>query len=58
MIYVNLGVAYVGLGKKTEAIQSFEKCIELSQDPELTQAARQKLKELQGQGHIYYNFPK
>ena len=46
--YYYQGTTYKDLGKKAEAVAYLEKCIELSQDTSLIQAARHELEELQG----------
>jgi tetratricopeptide (TPR) repeat protein len=45
--YNNRGWAYNGKGQRDLAIADFKMCINLSQDPSLTQATKQILEELQ-----------
>ena len=47
--YFGRGVTYAALGKKAEAIADLERCIELSQEPGLTQQAEQLLEQLRTQ---------
>ena len=47
LAYYNRGLVHKLLGKKAEAIADFEKCIQLSQDPSLIQAAKHEIEELQ-----------
>ncbi|GAJ13974.1 unnamed protein product, partial [marine sediment metagenome] len=44
--YYNRGRAYKELGKKSEAIDDFEKCIALTDNPQLIEMARQQIEEL------------
>jgi len=44
--YYERGIAYKELGKKSEAIADFEKCIALTDNPQLIEMARQQIEEL------------
>lgn len=45
-VYYNRGLAYAGIGEAAKAVADFEKCIELSDDPELVKSAQMRLDAL------------
>ena len=44
LAYNNRGLAYAGKGEAAKAVSDLERCVELSTDPGLVQAAQQILK--------------
>ncbi len=47
MAYLFRGASYIELGRRIEAIEDFEKFITLSDNPQLTEVARQQIEELE-----------
>ncbi|MEE8374192.1 MAG: tetratricopeptide repeat protein [Dehalococcoidia bacterium] len=47
LAYLFRGASYTELGRRIEAIEDFEKFIALSDNPQLTEAARQQIEELE-----------
>ena len=45
LAYYNRGLAYQAKGEAPEAVNDLERCIGLSTDPQLTEAAQQALRE-------------